>query len=310
MNDSTNENDNPHNLAYEAESAESAQRPAGGHLTEAILDYESKTDPAHKTVGAYAAWTHPDFAWFSAGYATALIGGQIQMAAIAWEVYQVRKHEMDLGWLGLVQAIPIMLLALPAGHIADQFHRKQVVVIGQSISLLCSIWLAFLSASISKGQLDFRWFFVPLFISSAAFTFNRAARHAMLPSLVPKPVFANAVTWNSSIFELSQAIGPCFGALIMLVQFGKGHGLWMAYVLSAIGQLAYLYFLTRVKADARPNLHKPTAVQTPSVVSKKSDGIASGLRFVFRHPIILGTISLDLFAVLLGGNLPAAGAGG
>ena len=285
-----------HNLAYDAEVSESTQRAAGGHLTEAILDYESKA-LASTASGAYAAWKHPDFAWFSAGYATALIGGQIQMAAIAWEVYTIHRREMDLGWLGLVQAIPIMLLALPAGHVADRFHRKNVVIIGQTISLLCSIWLAFLSVSINRGNLHFTWFYLPLFISSAAFTFNRAARHAMLPSLVPKPIFANAVTWNSSIFELSQAIGPCFGALVMFIQLGKGAGLWMAYVLAAIGQAAYLFFLTRIKVDSRPAKRPINNV----LANDKSEGIASGLRFVFRHPIILGTISLDLFAVLLGG---------
>jgi MFS family permease len=262
-----------------------ADRASTGSSTEAILDYEA-TSP-----GPYAAWRHRPFRLFSAGFAAALVGGQIQGAAVAWEIYSQSHREMDLGWLGLVQAVPVMLLALPAGHVADHYDRRKVVMAGQAVALLCSVALAFLSWHAARGAIAYQWFYVPLFLSSAAFTFNRAARHAMLPSLVPPAAFTNAVTWNSSIFELSQVIGPNLGGVIIATQFKAGQSLWLAYVLAVVGQGLYLAFLAVIRIPT-----VATAVKT-----HVDRGIASGIRFVWRTKIILGTITLDLLAVLLGG---------
>jgi MFS family permease len=263
-------------------------RPASGAATEEAAD--SAPVSTLERLGPYAAWKHRPFTLFSTGFAAALIGGQIQSAAIAWEIFSHGQREIDLGWLGLVQAIPVMLFALPAGYVADHFDRRRVVIVGQIISLLCSIALAVLSYHAARGTLAYGWFYLPLFISSAAFTFNRAARHAMLPALVPAKVFTNAVTWNSSIFELSQVIGPNLGGIVIALQYKSGQSLWIAYALAVLGQLLYIAFLAFMRLA-------PIA-ETRHVIDR---GIASGIRFVWRTKIILATITLDLFAVLLGG---------
>jgi MFS family permease len=278
----------PSPFAYEPADPD---RPASGAATEETRDIPSELTGGSPAPGPYAAWKHRPFTLFSTGFAGALIGGQIQSAAVAWEIFSHGQREIDLGWLGLVQAIPVMLLALPAGYVADHFDRRKVVMIGQIVSLLCSIALAILSYHAARGSINYEWFYVPLFVSSAAFTFNRAARHAMLPALVPAKVFTNAVTWNSSIFELSQVIGPNLGGIVIALQYKSGQSLWIAYVLAVLGQLLYIAFLAWMRLA-------PVAETNRSVVDR---GIASGIRFVWRTKIILATITLDLFAVLLGG---------
>ena len=279
----------PEPFAYEPPDPE---RPASAAPAESVVENRSLSNGNPGNSGPYAAWKYRAFSLFSGGFAAALIGGQIQSAAVAWEIYSHGQREMDLGWLGLVQAIPVMLLALPAGHVADKYDRRTVVMIGQAVAMLCSIALAFLSHQAARGAISYQWFYLPLFISSAAFTFNRAARHAMLPSLVPRSAFTNAVTWNSSIFELSQVIGPNLGGILIALQYKSGQSLWLAYCLAFAGQGLYLVFLAMIRI-------LPTAKPArPRVIDQ---GIASGIRFVWRTKIILGTITLDLLAVLLGG---------
>ena len=274
----------PQRLAYEFPDPD---RPASAAPTEGGLE-AAQNDLLH---GPYAAWKHRPFTLFSAGYSAALIGGQIQGAAVAWEIYSHGHRAMDLGWLGLVQALPVMLLALPAGHVADRFDRRKVVMVGQTIALLCSAALAWLSWAAAHSAVSYQWFYVPLFISSAAFTFSRAARHSMLPALMPPAAFTNAVTWNSSIFELSQVIGPSLGGVVIALQFKSGQSLWLAYAIAVILQTLYVMFLMLLRTRPMP----------PTVRRAGDDDIISGIRFVWRTKIILGTITLDLFAVLLGG---------
>jgi len=259
--------------------------------TESALESESITAARAAHHDPYSAWRHRDFNLYAGGYGLALIGQQIQSTALLWEIYERTGRKMDLGWIGLVQALPVMLLALPAGHVADRYDRRKVVMAAQVIAVLCSIALAILSwASVHRG-VSYIWMYGPLLLSSAGFTFGRAARHAILPALVPKDVFTNAVTWNSSIFELSSVVGPAAGGLVIAARLGGSESLWFAYVLAVIGQSLYLLFLALIRS-------RPIAPPRGRVVD---DGLASGLRFVWRQKIILATITLDLFAVLLGG---------
>lgn len=273
----------PQPIAYESPGQQIAAAVAGSQ--QAV----SPVGTPHQ--GPYAAWRHQGFSLFSAGFAAALIGGQIQSGAVAWEIYSHGERAMDPAWLGLVQAIPVMLFALPAGHVADKFDRRRVVMIGQAVAVLCSIALAFLSYATAHHGISQGWYFIPLALSSAAFTFNRAARHALLPALVPKAVFTNAVTWNSTIFELSQVIGPNLGGVVIAMQYKPGHSLWLAYAMAVVGQGLHLVLLAIIQSR-RPE---------PLLHAERHEGIASGIRFVWRTKIILGTITLDLFAVLLGG---------
>ncbi len=277
----------PH-LAYEPPSPE---RPASVTPTEAELESESIRAARAARHDPYSAWRHRDFNLYALGYGIALIGQQIQSTAMLWEIYSRTGRKMDLGWIGLVQALPVMILALPAGHVADRYDRRKVVMAAQVVAVICSIALAALSWVSANRGISYKWMYAPLLLSSAGFTFGRAARHAILPSLVPKDAFTNAVTWNSSIFELSSVLGPALGGLVIALHLGGSESLWFAYVLAVIGQALYLLFLAMIRS-------RPIAASSGRTID---DGLASGLRFVFRQKIILATITLDLFAVLLGG---------
>jgi MFS family permease len=266
-------------LAYEPAAEE---RAASSIPTEGVLE-ERRRDP-------YAAWRYRDFSLFSIGWGAALIGLQIQSTAVGWEVFQHTGRPMDLGWIGLVQAIPILALALPAGYVADRFDRRKVVMLTQSIAYLCSLGLGVISYFSARGSISFAWLYLPLFVSAIGFTFGRAARHSLLPGLVPAHVFSNAVTWNSSIFETCAVLGPTSGGFVIAAVARAGsHLTWVPYALSALGQGLQLLLLLGVRS--MPVKRRPSA---------PGDWYA-GIRFVWSRPLILGTITLDLFAVLLGG---------
>lgn len=273
-----------------------ADRPATAAPTEEALESETISAARAGKRDPYAAWKESDFCRFSLGFAATLIAGAIQSTAIGWEIYQQTGRAIDLSWLGLVQAIPIMIFALPAGHVADRFDRRKVVMLTQFIALLCSATLALLSHLASRHAITFAWVYAPLFVANASFTFGRAARHALLPSLVPRHAFTNAVTWNATVFELSSVLGPAVGGGVIAYQVHRAGGnqatsLWLAYALSVLGQAVYLFFLAMIRS-------RPVAKPGGRVVD---DSLASGLKFVFRNQLILGCITLDLFAVLLGG---------
>jgi MFS family permease len=280
----THDNENPairtpQPLAYEPAAEE---RAASVTPTEDVLE-ERPRDP-------YSAWRHRDFTLFSIGWATALLGLQVQSTAIGWEVFQHTGRPLDLAWVGLVQAIPILALALPAGYVADRFDRRIVVMITQSAVCLCSMALGVISYFSSRGTISFAWLYLPLFLSAIGFTFGRAARHALLPGLVPAAVFNNAVTWNSSIFETCAVLGPMAGGLVIAaISKSRFQVSWLPYGLSAVGQGVWLVLLSWIRA--RPVIRRE---------DRRGDWYA-GIRFVWGNPLVLGTISLDLFAVLLGG---------
>src|SRR5437763_2250139 len=141
-------------LAYEEPAPDRAA--SAGTTTEDLLESQPH-DP-------YSAWRHRDFSLFSIGWGTALIGLQIQSTAVGWEIYKHTGRAMDLGWIGLVQAIPILALALPAGYVADHYDRRKVVMLTQGISCLCSAALAVISYLLARGQINFAWLYLPLFI--------------------------------------------------------------------------------------------------------------------------------------------------
>ena len=132
--------------------------------------------------------------------------------------------------------------------------------------------------------------YIPPMVSNIGFTFSRAARQALLPSLVPEKVFPNAVTWNSSIFETSSVVGPFFGGLVVAWSFAAFNSAWIAYTFTMIGQSVYLLFLFMIPKRA---------VTRHAGVNDR--GFTAGLKFVWRTRVVLAAMTLDLFAVLLGG---------
>src|SRR5262245_56092544 len=147
---------------------------------------------------AYAALRVGDFRLYLVGNVIVSLGMQMQTVAVGWEIYKRTGSNMALGWVGLIQFLPVISLVLLAGHVADQLSRRHIIMGAMLLFALASSGLAWISAQ----QLDYRLMYVSLFFSGVARAFQQPARASFLPQLVPKDCFSNAVTWNTGGFHL------------------------------------------------------------------------------------------------------------
>ena len=257
-------------------------RPASAEPAVSALEYESQIrhDP-------YAALRTREYRLFAVSHVLAIVGGQVQSVALAWQVYRQTKSPMSLGFLGGVQVIPLLLLALPAGQLADVFSRRQLLLAAQLLLALWGLTLATLTLLLSKSPMLLPAMYGVLLLNAVTLTFARPARAAFLPQLVPKEIFTNAVTWNASIFELSAMAGPALGG--MIVHYA---GAPAAYLTNAV--LLAVCFVNTLALPDRP-------VERGGRTPEGFAGLLAGVRFVWGTKLLLATLTLDLFAVLLGG---------
>ena len=211
----------------------------------------------------------------------ALIGTRIQSIAIAWEIYQRTGQALSLGLVALVQALPVIGFALPAGYLADRFRRRHLLLLSLVGMTLTSLGLAVLSYT--EGSITFM--FGLLFLDTTAVTLGRPARMAIVPQLVPNAIFANAIAWYTSLVQIASVIGPALGGFVVAVNVP------LAYVLAAVSSV--LSIVTFLGIELPPG---PKEVERPSLRT-----VLAGIEFVRNNRLILTIISLDLFAVLLGG---------
>jgi len=231
----------------------------------------------------YAALRFRDYRLFALGNWASIMGQQMLSVAIGWELYERTHSALSLGLVGLVQVLPVIFLALPAGHMADQFDRRTIVMITQGVLALCSLGLAVISYQHGLVIL----IYLCLFAIGIARAFNNPARAALLPQIVPKEVFSNAVTWNSSGFQLAAMLGPALAGLLIALQKSATS----VYAFCAFCALVFFGCLFFVRGRQTERSAEP--------VNFKS--LVAGFRFVWQTKIILAALTLDLFAVLLGG---------
>lgn len=229
----------------------------------------------------YAAFRISYYRLYIVGWFIAMIGTRIQSVAIGWEMYQRTGEALSLGLVGLAQALPTMLLALPAGYLADRFNRPKLVM----LSLLAMTGTSLSLALLSYVQGSVLLMYILLFADAAAVMIGRPARVALVPQLVPAKVFPNAVTWNTSLMQIASVFGPAIGGFVIAVS------LPLAYVITAATSLIFVVVL--VQLDFQPD--------TKRTGSASLENLLAGIQFVWKTRIILAMISLDLFAVLLGG---------
>jgi len=203
--------------------------------------------------------------------------------AVSWDLWLRTNDELALGLVGLVQVIPVILLSLPAGHIADQYNRKRIVFLTQILFALCSLGLAMLSLFQGPVLLVY----VCLLGIGIARAFNEPATATILPQTIPPPVFASAAAWSSSSWQFAAIVGPALAGLVIAL-WGQ---VTIIYIFDVIAALAFLILIALIKGRALP-----ISVKTATLES-----LAEGLRFIRKTKVILAAITLDLFAVLLGG---------
>ncbi len=212
----------------------------------------------------------------------ASLGQQMLTVAVLYELYARTHSALALGFVGLTQMAPMLLFTLPAGHVADNHKRKTIIMITTGVIAGASAGLAVVSAL--HAQVG--WIYLCLFVAGTARTFLWPASSAFLPHLVPRSEFARAVTWSSGSFQLSSVAGPAIGGLLIALA-----GTTSVY---AVNALAGIICLTLVSLVRREHV---VAVRERMTMKN----LIVGFRFVFASRIILATITLDLFAVLLGG---------
>lgn len=231
----------------------------------------------------YAALRFRDLRLLLAGRFITNFGGQMVSFAIAWELWLRTHNAFALGLVGLVQVIPVLLLSLPGGHVADRYDRKRTVAITQSLLAVCSLGLGLLS--FLQGSLAL--IYLCLLGIGIARAFNEPATSTLLPSTVPPDLFASAATWDSSIFQIAAILGPALaGGLAALL-----NRVTLIYVLDALGAVTFLVLISRIKG-------RPLALSSKAATL---ESLKEGVRFVRGEKVILAAITLDMFAVLLGG---------
>ena len=238
-------------------------------------------EPAHDP---YAALRHRDYRFLLAGSILASIGSEVQAVAVGWELWQRTHDAAALGYVGLVQFLPVLLLSLPAGHVTDRHSRKGLLLVSQALTALVS--LAFAALSWWQGPLLAIYFF--LLLAGCCRAFSAPARWALVPMVVPAPVLNNAVTWNSSGWQIAAATGPALGGFVIYALGGQATG---NYFLAAGCALACALLIALVRPQGAP----------PPARAASLESLLAGVRFVWRTKLILATITLDLFAVLFGG---------
>jgi MFS family permease len=238
---------------------------------------------------SYDVFKNADFVRYLIGRFVASLGQQMLVVAIDWELYERTGSALPLAFVGLTQMIPMLLFTLPAGHIADTYDRKKIIFISTLVLSFASVGLAL--SSFFVGPLGLIYFF--LFIVGAARTFLWPSSAAFITGLVPRNQLARAITFNSGTFQISSVAGPvAFGLLIALTpQPSHTHTAWSVYAFNALATFLCAALVYCIKHE-----HKVKAAEP---VSMKS--LVEGFRFVYENKIILGVITLDLFAVLLGG---------
>jgi MFS family permease len=281
-------------------------------ISGAIIPPPPRHDP-------YAAFRSRGFRFFTSGNLLSIIGRQMLAVAVEWEIYRRTHSATALGLVGLVFAIAIVGLSLPAGHLADRISRKHIILVAQIFSAITSALLALVSwqhlaipqlsilqasnrgltaiaAVFEKHDQTFHFddasiplIYVLLFLGAIARTFSWAARSSFFPTLVPRDAFSNAVTWNSSVFQIGSVVGPALSGFVVAHQ-----GFPIVYAIDAI--TSTLFFLLVLPIPRAPQARERKEQTT-------WQSLAAGAKFVFSRKVILATITLDLFAVLLGGSV-------
>lgn len=209
-------------------------------------------------------------------------GFQMLSVAVGWQIYTITGRAFDLGLIGLVQFVPSLLLALPAGHVADQFERRRIVLLGQIVELLAIVLLAALTVVHGIHEVGILALVLVIGVAKA---FEFPALQSMLPALVPASILPRAMAMNASAGQAAMIMGPALGGFLYVA--GPG----VVYAVSAVLYLVAATLMSRLRYEQAPPRRQPATLKT----------LFAGVHFIGARKDVLGVISLDLFAVLLGG---------
>jgi MFS family permease len=230
------------------------------------------------------AFTHPGFVLFEIARFLIVAAVEMQAVAVGWQVYEITKRPLDLGYVGLAQFLPGILLFPISGHASDRFERRHVLSACYAGYALCFALLLILA---ERGSPSMTSIYAVLLLIGVVRSFNSTASRSILPQLVPQEHFPNAVAWNASIFQAATILGPSFGGII----YAAFRGPSAVYAIAMVTAVGATISSFRIKPEVKARPREPMTMKT----------VFAGLHYIWSKKLILGAISLDLFAVLLGG---------
>ncbi|KAA6463373.1 MFS transporter [Acidobacteria bacterium AB60] len=235
-----------------------------------------------------------DFRRYQLARVAVILGAEAQSVAVAWQVYSITHRPLDLGYTGLALFLPGLLFLLPAGHVADRFDRRQVILICYALQVLCTLGLLTITVTGVHRVLPI---YAVLFLIGTGRAFSGPASSALIPHLVPEQHFVNAVTWGGAIFQFANTMGPALGGLMFTLPLTlvppswglEGAGIVYVFTLTTLWWFLVLIGTLRVRPGRME--HRELSLKV----------VLAGFQYVWSMPMLLGSFSLDLFVVLLGG---------
>jgi MFS family permease len=240
--------------------------------------------PQTSLASARVAFNYPSFSLYQLARFCIVLATEMQSVAVGWQVYEITERPLDLGLVGLAQFLPGVLLFLVSGHVADRYDRRKVVVVCYAAFGACSGLLLFSALRHTHSVYPI---YVVVILIGIVRAFNAPVSRALLPQLVPDEHFPNAVAWASSVFQTATILGPSAGGVVYAVARGP----WAVYALAALAATMATVCAWQIKVESKARAREPINVAN----------VLAGFHYIWRQKLILGAISLDLFAVLLGG---------
>ena len=242
--------------------------------------------------GAASAFLSRDFRLYQTARLLVILGAEAQSVAVAWQVYQITHSALDLGLTGLALFAPGIFFMLAAGHVADRYDRRWIILVCYGLQSLCTLALLWFALH-PNGRV---WpIYAVLLGVGMGRAFSGPASSALLPSLVPRHHFVNAVTWGSIVFQIANIAGPAVGGLLFTLRLTGALAGWngapVVFVFTLVTLVAFCALVGAMRT--RPVRVVKNAFNLETMLA--------GFRYVWQAKLLLGSLSLDLFAVLLGG---------
>ena len=243
-----------------------------------------------------SAFKSRDFRLYQTARLMVILGAEAQSVAVAWQVYALTHSALDLGYTGLALFLPGLFVMLAAGHAADRYDRRKIILLCYGLQAICTallLWLSMSATALKGGRI---W---PIYAVLVGIGLGRAfsgpAASAMLPSLVPKEHFVNAVTWGATVYQIANMSGPAVGGILFTLPLAgvaqEWNGAPVVYGFTLLMLMGFIVLVSMIHAKMVKTDKKAFSMKT----------MLAGLEYVWRAKLLLGSISLDLFAVLLGG---------
>lgn len=257
-------------------------------LHSALFSYFCTMSTTKEKHDPFAVLRVKEFNFFLANRFFLTLGIQMQSVIVGWQVYDLTGDVLALGMIGLAEAIPFILVSFFSGHIADTFNRKRIILFFSFLFILITAMLLYFSldaASIIDSQGT-----TPIFIAIACVGIIRGFLSAAFPSfmsqIIPRNLYGNAATWNSTVWHIASVVGPSLAGFLIAISYTTAYTVDISFIM--------LSFLAMLFIASKP---LPAKEKTESLF----ESISAGIKFVFKNQLILGALSLDLFAVLFGG---------